>query len=229
MIRKLNFEFANPKDPAQINRETHENVAGVQVEPKSALYDFTRLQEPLNPTIEVERYLQATGDFMPIHKQGLPTDTERLFFDFNFWLEHNRKYDPDFVTAKLIPLEGYVNKAIRIIWKLRQQYDDVAFNGQFKSTLPYLYRFRTLYWWMWYTLLTLNVELTSDFEHFTEMMECACCSLQLENVSFCIQVLGGQWAEDRESLLAKLRPYFQQHLARVKSKVITCDCGKGIN
>lgn len=228
MNSKLNFSFAAPPDPGPKNAELQKNVAGVPVQRETVLYDFTKLQEPIDPLVELERYLGSATDFGAIHHKGQFNETERKFFDFNWWIERNRQYEPEFAAARLISIPGYQDTALSLVWKVRQRYDACAHNGQFKTVLPYLYRLRTLYFWMWYTVLGLNVERVNEFNHFIELMDTACCGIQLENVSLCVQVLAGQEADDRDTFLAKLRPHFQKHLARIQSKVITCNCAEGI-
>jgi hypothetical protein len=89
-------------------------------------------------------------------------------------------------------------------------------------------RLHSLYFCLWYSVLAVNVERVSEFEHWIELMKSACCPIQIENVSLCVKLLGGHHAEDRENFLAKLRPHFMTHLQRVKNKAVTCDCGAGL-
>lgn len=89
-------------------------------------------------------------------------------------------------------------------------------------------RLHSLYFYLWYSVLAINVDQINEFEHWIEMMECACCRIQIENVSICVKLLGGHYAEERENFLAKLRPHFGTHLQRVQGRVPTCSCADGM-
>jgi hypothetical protein len=221
--KELSFHYLNKSIRADLSHNQHER--------QRPLYDFTRAQGPLSPLNELESFLGGTIEFLPHRRAGDLTDTERKFFDFNWWLSHNLQYDPEFASAQLIPLEGHHEKTLNLIKTLRKRYDKTSGESETSASAGRVFtkRLRQLYFWLWYTVLALNVERENEFEHFTELMGCACCAIQLENVSLCIQLFAGQRVEDRDAFLARLRPHFANALQSLQGKVTTCNCNEGLS
>lgn len=228
MNAKLDFKFATLPDPARVNQEVRQNAAQAFVAPQPSLYDFTKKQGPLNPLEEMERYLQSSSNFLSMNKDGVANDTERQLLDFNFFILHNQAHDPEFATARPIAFESFIENALQAVWQLRKRYTPTLEKCDFKRNQIFLRRLRGVYFWLWYTVLGLNVEGIAEFPHWIERMECSCCAVELDNVSFCVRLLAGQWADDRDSYLAKLRPHFAKHTQRVSAKQVTCDCNEGM-
>lgn len=89
-------------------------------------------------------------------------------------------------------------------------------------------RFYSLFYQVWEAVLSLNIDHENEFEYWTERLGFACCPIGLENVSITIRLVAGQWVEDRDLFLAKLRPYFTRNVERLQAKEITCDCAEGL-
>lgn len=227
MNAKLNFSFATMQDPARVNQEVRQNVAQAFVAPKTVLHDFAKAETPLNPLEEMERFLQSSGNFLPLHKDGIANNTERRLLDLNFFLLHNQSRDPEFAQAQPISFDGFADNALQAVWQLRKRYTPTLEQCSFHRNMVFLRRLRSVYFWLWYSVLGLNVDGVAEFQHWIDQMDNACCAVQLDNVSFCVRLLAGQWADDRDSYLAKLRPHFVKHSQRVQAKVITCDCNEG--
>lgn len=227
MNAKLNFSFATLQEPAQVNQATRQNAAQAFVAPQPSLYDFGKAQAPLNPLEEMERYLQISSNFLPLNKDGVANDTERRLLDFNFFILHNQAHDPEFALARPIAFDNFAENAVHAVWQLRKRYTPTLGKCDFQRNGIFLRRLRGVYFWLWYTVLGLNVDGVAEFQHWIDQMDNACCAVQLDNVSFCVRLLAGQWADDRDSYLAKLRPHFVKHTQRVSTKQITCDCNEG--
>ncbi len=91
-------------------------------------------------------------------------------------------------------------------------------------------RLMAFYFLFWLSLYSLNVDREPELGWWQEQLGSACCTVHLNGVSACIRLLAGQWVEEREGFLARLRPSFQQALARLKEKSpLTCHCLEGLS
>ncbi len=220
-----------------------------------------------NPVVEFERFQGPVFRLLsdPDHAENYQHAKAARLFDFDYWLEVNRKHTAGFERAELFGVKDLQKNLIFKLADLYKRYaahalelgkkglmidvvalvPDLSKNSENADLVvvqkmeqpvkveftEYCFskRINALYWWLWYSVLGLQVEKVREFDHWIEMMECSCCPLHLENVSICIQTIGGHRVEDRDSFLAKLRPHFQNHTSRLSGKTITCDCAEGLN
>lgn len=198
-----------------------------------------------SPLREFERSQHAVFILIsqPENEENYENQKTLQLFDFDRWLQVNRKYTEGFESAQLF---GEVTSAKTIVtyarelWKRYQASRAVGtVVTENRNTAPtsiqeklFVERLHCLYFWMWYTVISLQVTRDNEFNHFIELMETACCPIQLENVSIIVKALAGWQADDRDSYLGKLRPHFQNHLQvqmeRAARGLLTCDCGKGL-
>jgi len=172
-------------------------------------------------------YNQLTGYLFNIKDYEKASKKPDFFqyFDFNSILKINKNVSSEYKMARPIPFENHADKVFGEIYSLFKRYR-TNISQPFKLFED---RIEALYFELWYTILSLNVELTPEFDYWAERMECACCPIYLENISICIKLLAGQQAEDRESYLAKLRPPFRKRLQELSTKRITCWCNEGVS
>lgn len=84
------------------------------------------------------------------------------------------------------------------------------------------------YFLFWLSLQAINIDREPETEWWQEWMNAACCTVYLNCVSACVRLLAGQFVDDREPFLARLRPCFQQALVRLSAKSTTCGCSEDL-